>query len=61
MRGERSCVVIMGTHIATNVLGRIRNIYEGPQISPYSVIYYSLILLLRVFPREIIQDTDYKI
>lgn len=58
---ESSYMLIMGTHTDVNVPGRIRNCYEAPQTELYSLIYYPLILLLRVFPSEIIQDADYEI
>lgn len=31
MGNEHSCMLLMGLHIDTNVLGRIRNTYEGPK------------------------------
>lgn len=45
-----------GVHVDTNVLGRIRNICEGPKKLALSLNLATL--LLRGFPSEIIQDPD---
>lgn len=46
----------MRVHVDTNVLGRIRNICEGPKELALSLNLVTL--LLRSFLSEIIQDTD---